>query len=118
MNTTPSKRSDFTVVQCRDAIAGFDHGTVAQAVVVMTSRDSQWIEKAANHPDFGRAMFWVQEWAKVERINTRREFRQRLKLINAIEAERHAQRRQIGMAVFITLGIAALLAVSVLHLTA
>ena len=116
MNTATLNRSDFSLIQCRDAITGLDQDTVKQAVVVMTSRNSEWIQNAANHPDFGRAMFWVREWSKVERLNTRQEALQRLKVVHAMRAERRTQIRQVGMGVFIAVGTAALIAHSMLFI--
>lgn len=118
MQTLQQNQTDFTLTQCRAAIADFDQSTVQQAVVVMTSRNAEWMEKAANHPDFGRAIFWVREWFKVERIKNRREAFKRLKLVYAIRSERRSHMRQIGMGAFITLGAAALLAQSVLSFAA
>jgi len=118
MQTRQQNQSDFTLIQCREAIAGFDQSTVQQAVVVMTSRNSEWMQNAASHPDFGRTIFWVREWFKAERIKTRREAFKRLRLVYAIRTQRRDYMRQVGMGAFITLGTAALLAQSVLSFAA
>lgn len=81
-------RSDFTLIQCREALADFDHSMVEQAVAVMTSNDSTLVRNAARDPELGRAVFWIREWMAVERIQSKSEALSRLRVLPAIRRER------------------------------
>ena len=90
-----ANRSDFSLGQCRNALADFDQDTVEQAVVVMTSGNDALIKAAASNPEMSRPVFWVREWLAVERIQSRSEALNRLKVVPSIRAGRKVSVRNM-----------------------
>lgn len=88
MKTTP----DFTLLQCREALADFDQDAVEQAIHVATSNDAELIQRTALNPEMGRILFWVKEWMTVERIETKSAAITRLRYFPAIRRERKQAR--------------------------
>lgn len=85
-------RSNFTLLQCREALADFDPSLVKQAVAVMNSNDGTLIHNAAQDPKLGRVVFWIREWMAVERIKSKNEALYRLRVLDGIRRERHELR--------------------------
>lgn len=94
MDTTISD-ADFSLLQCREALADFDQPTIEQAIHVVTSGDEELVQKAANDRDMGRVVFWVKQWMSIERIQSRSEAFSRLRVVPGIRRERQHARRSL-----------------------
>ena len=89
--------ADFTLLQCREALADFDQATIEQAIHVVTCGKEELIQKAARDPDLGRVVFWVKQWMAVERIQSCSEAFSRLRVVPSIRRERQHARRSMLM---------------------